>query len=161
MSLQIKKPLSAQAVGTDMYKNGGVSHSHPATKQPEWSTKSLLHWETDEKKKTSSSIQNIQPDWLLGPEAPADQQPTQSWMTSGVSGQIGASVGGNQERWRRCGWLADAVSGWWIHKMSACAHAVRDRPQTRRVQDQRKSAICWASWLHFHHSEKSHSLGSY
>lgn len=35
MSLQIKKPLSAQAVGTDMYKNGGVSHSHPATKQPE------------------------------------------------------------------------------------------------------------------------------
>lgn len=50
MSLQIKKPLSAQAVGTDMYKNGGVSHSHPATKQPEWSTKSLLYREIDEKK---------------------------------------------------------------------------------------------------------------
>lgn len=33
-----------------MYKNGGVSHSHPATKQPEWSTKSLLYWETDRKK---------------------------------------------------------------------------------------------------------------
>lgn len=38
MSLQIKKkkkPLSAQAVGTDMYRNGGVSRSDPATKQPE------------------------------------------------------------------------------------------------------------------------------
>lgn len=35
MSLQIKKPLSAQAVGTDMYKNGGVSQIKPATKQPE------------------------------------------------------------------------------------------------------------------------------
>lgn len=35
MSLQIKKPLSAQAVGTDMYKNGGVSQKKPATKQPE------------------------------------------------------------------------------------------------------------------------------
>lgn len=34
MSLQIKKPLSAQAVGTDMYKNGGVSQIKPATKQP-------------------------------------------------------------------------------------------------------------------------------
>lgn len=35
MSLQIKKPLSAQAVGTDMYKNGGVTQIKPATKQPE------------------------------------------------------------------------------------------------------------------------------
>lgn len=41
MSLQIKKPLSAQAVGTDMYKNGGGSQIKPATKQPEGSTKSL------------------------------------------------------------------------------------------------------------------------
>lgn len=35
MSLQIKKPLSAQAVATNMYKNGGVSQIKPAAKQPE------------------------------------------------------------------------------------------------------------------------------
>lgn len=52
MSLQIKKPLSAQAVGTDMYKNGGVSQIKPATKQPEWSTKSLKYYgETETKKR--------------------------------------------------------------------------------------------------------------
>lgn len=35
MSLQIKKPLSVQAVGTDMYKNGRVNQKKPANKQPE------------------------------------------------------------------------------------------------------------------------------
>lgn len=51
MSLQIKKPLSAQAVGTDMYKNGGVNQIKPATKQPEWSTKSLKYYGETEKKR--------------------------------------------------------------------------------------------------------------
>lgn len=50
MSLQIKKPLSAQAVGTDMYKNGGVNQIKPATKQPEWSTKILAYYGETEKK---------------------------------------------------------------------------------------------------------------
>lgn len=49
MSLQIKKPLSAQAVGTHMYKDGGVNQMKPATKQPEWSTKSLAHYRETEK----------------------------------------------------------------------------------------------------------------
>lgn len=49
MSLQIKKPLSAQAVGTDMYKDGGVNQIKPATKQPEWSTKSLAYYRETEK----------------------------------------------------------------------------------------------------------------
>ena len=35
MSLQIKKTLSAQAVGTDMYKIEGVKKIKSATKQPE------------------------------------------------------------------------------------------------------------------------------
>lgn len=65
MSLQIKKPLSAQAVGTDMYKNGGVSQKKPATKQPEWSTKSLeQQGETEKKqnKKLKPDVQNVQSD---------------------------------------------------------------------------------------------------
>lgn len=34
-----------------MYKNGGVSQIKPATKQPEWSTKSLEYYGETEKKK--------------------------------------------------------------------------------------------------------------
>lgn len=69
MSLQIKKPLSAQAVGTDMYKNGGVSQKKPATKQPEWSTKSLeQQGETEKKKKQNKklkpNVQNVQSDTM-------------------------------------------------------------------------------------------------
>lgn len=45
-----------------MYKNGGVSQSHPATKQPEWSTKSLRYWETDKKKNYSQHPKC--PTWL-------------------------------------------------------------------------------------------------
>lgn len=61
MSLQIKKPLSAQAVGTDMYKNGGVSQIKPATKQPEWITKCLKYGGETEKK-TTPNVQHVQPD---------------------------------------------------------------------------------------------------
>lgn len=63
MSLQIKKPLSAQAVGTDMYKNGGVSQKKPATKQPEWSTKSLERQGETEKKKQKKT-------WTQRPKCP-------------------------------------------------------------------------------------------
>lgn len=43
-----------------MYKNGGVSQIKPATKQPEWITKSLkYHGETE---KTTPNVQNVQPD---------------------------------------------------------------------------------------------------
>lgn len=67
MSLQIKKPLSAQAVGTDMYKNGGVSQKKPATKQPEWSTKSIERQGENEKtknKKLEPNVQNVQSDTM-------------------------------------------------------------------------------------------------
>lgn len=60
MSLQIKKPLSAQAVGTDMYKNGGVSQIKPATKQPVNYKNSKLSWRN--RKKTTPNVQNVQPD---------------------------------------------------------------------------------------------------
>lgn len=55
MSLQIKKPLSAQAVGTDMYKMEKVIQIKLATKQPErkWSTKvyNFYYGEEEEEKK--------------------------------------------------------------------------------------------------------------
>lgn len=42
MSLQIKKPLSAQAVGTNMYKNGGVGQVQPAAEQ-----RNTKRWRTE------------------------------------------------------------------------------------------------------------------
>lgn len=55
-----KKPLSAQAIGTDMYKNGGVNQIKPATEQPEWSTKSLEYYGGTEK--DTPYIRNVT-DW--------------------------------------------------------------------------------------------------
>lgn len=60
MSLQIKKATVCPSCWhTYMYKNGGVNQRKPATKQLEWSTKSLL-WK-QRKKRTSPDVQNVQP----------------------------------------------------------------------------------------------------
>lgn len=78
MSLQIKKPLSAQAVGTHMYKDGGVNQMKPATKQPEWSTKSLAHYRETEKK-TTSNVQDVQPHIMHESETRDDQWKVTDW----------------------------------------------------------------------------------
>lgn len=51
-----------------MYKNGGVSQIKPATKQPEWSTKSLKYYGETETRKDYSNVQNVRPDAMHGSE---------------------------------------------------------------------------------------------
>ncbi len=49
MSLQIKKPLSAQAVGTDMYKNEGVNQKSLLLSNQSEVQKSLEYYGETEK----------------------------------------------------------------------------------------------------------------
>lgn len=64
MSLQIKKPLSAQAVGTDMYKMEKVIQIKLATKQPERSgvqKSTILLWRRRRKKNNENMWQFTSP----------------------------------------------------------------------------------------------------
>lgn len=61
-----------------MYKNGGVNQIKPATKQPEWSTKILAYYGETEKK-TTSNVQDVQPDIMHESETRDDQLKVTDW----------------------------------------------------------------------------------
>lgn len=176
MSLQIKKPLSAQAVGTDMYKNGGVSHSHPATKQPEWSTKSRLYRETDEKKKLLPTSKMSSPTDCLDLKLQLISDIVKAEWLQVWGAKTEPSVG--ERSVAALTWL---TFGRWIYKMSACVRVqsgASDKKDAGLTQVRKQIHLYKGAWvkhgdkwrascscppleLHFHHSETSRSFGSY